>query len=174
MPRDDAELLARAGRGDPKAYAELYNKYESDLYRFALYLSGGPDVAEELYQETWFRVVKNLGNKPVANFKRWLFTIAANLHRDELRKRKVRRQYADEKTGTPHSRPAADSIAIRKELHAAMEKLTEQQRSAFVLVYVQGFKIREAGEILDKPEGTVKSTLYRALELLRAELRELR
>jgi RNA polymerase sigma-70 factor (ECF subfamily) len=174
MPRDDAALLARAGRGDQAAYAELYNKYESDLYRFALYLTGGPDVAEELYQETWFRVVKHLGKKPVANFKQWLFTIAANLYRDELRKRKVRRQYADENTGTPYTKPAADSIAIRDALHAAMEKLSDQQRAAFVLVYVQGFKIREAGEILDKPEGTVKSTLYRALELLRAELKEIR
>jgi RNA polymerase sigma factor (sigma-70 family) len=55
-----------------------------------------------------------------------------------------------------------------------MRKLTHQQRTTFVLVYVQGFKIREAGQILGKPEGTIKSTLYRALELLRGELKEFR
>ena len=53
-----------------------------------------------------------------------------------------------------------------------MSKLTERQRTAFLLVYVEGFKIREAGEILGKPEGTIKSTLYRAVETMRVELKE--
>ena len=189
MPQDDAELLARAGRGDQSAYTALYNQYESELYRFALYLADGPDAAEELFQETWFRVVKHLGKKPIVNFKQWLFTIAANLYRDEMRKRKVRRLVPDSETsedrygGTggniqapeaPHSKPAAEGFALREALKAAMKKLTHQQRTTFVLVYVQGFKIREAGEILGKPEGTVKSTLYRALEVLRGELKEFR
>lgn len=189
MPRDDAELLARAGRGDQSAFAALYNEYEADLYRFALYLADGPDAAEELFQETWFRVVKHLGKNPVTNFKQWLFTIATNLYRDELRKRKVRRLVAGSETsedrygGTgadepppaaPHSRPVAEGFALREALNKAMKKLTYRQRTTFVLVYVEGFKIREAGDILGKPEGTVKSTLYRALEVLRGELEEFR
>lgn len=189
MPQDDAELLARAGRGDQAAYATLYNKYESELYRFALFLAGGSDAAEELFQETWFRVVKNLGKRPIDNFKQWLFTIATNLYRDELRKRKVRRVVSDSETtedryggagadatahGAPHSKPAAEGFALREAIGDAMKKLTHQQRTTFVLVYVEGFKIREAGEILGKPEGTVKSTLYRALEVLRGELKEFR
>ena len=189
MPRDDAELLARAGRGDQSTFATLYNEYEADLYRFALYLADGPDAAEELFQETWFRVVKHLGKKPVTNFKQWLFTIATNLYRDELRKRKVRRlvvgsetsedRYGGTRAGdqppvTPQMRPAAEGFAVREALNKAMNKLTYRQRTTFVLVYVEGFKIREAGEILGKPEGTVKSTLYRALEILRNELKEFR
>jgi len=189
MPQDDAELLARAGRGDQAAYATLYNEYESDLYRFALYLADGPDSAEELFQETWFRVVKHLGKKPISNFKQWLFTIAANLYRDELRKRKVRRVVSDSETTedrfggagaeatpleSPHSEPAAEGFALRDALREAMIKLTHQQRTTFILVYVEGFKIREAGEILGKPVGTVKSTLYRALEVMRGELKEFR
>jgi RNA polymerase sigma-70 factor (ECF subfamily) len=189
MPRDDAELLARAGRGDQSAFATLYNEYETDLYRFALYLADGPDAAEELFQETWYRVVKNLGKTPVTNFKQWLFTIATNLYRDELRKRKVRRLVVGSETSedrygdtgadgrspvTPQLRPAAEGFALREALNEAMKKLTYRQRTIFVLVYVEGFKIREAGEILGKPEGTIKSTLYRALEVLRNELREFR
>ena len=189
MPRDDAELLARAGRGDQSAFARLYNEYEADLYRFALYLADGPDAAEELFQETWFRVVKHLGKKRVTNFKQWLFKIATNLYRDELRKRKVRRLVAGSETSedrygdigadgqppvTPQMRPAAEGFALREALRKAMGKLTYRQRTAFVLVYVEGFKIREAGEILGKPEGTVKSTLYRALEIMRGELKEFR
>jgi RNA polymerase sigma-70 factor (ECF subfamily) len=189
MPRDDAELLARAGRGDQSAYATLYNEHESELYQFALYLADGPDAAEELFQETWFRVVKHLGKKPIGNFKQWLFTIAANLYKDDLRKRKIRRVVSDSETTedryggggagiaspqAPHSKPAAEGFALREALGKAMKKLTHQQRTTFVLVYVEGFKIREAGEILGKPEGTVKSTLYRAVEVLRGELKEFR
>jgi RNA polymerase sigma-70 factor (ECF subfamily) len=188
MPRDDAELLARAGRGDQSAFATLYNDYEADLYRFVLYLADGPDEAEELFQETWFRVVKHLGKKPVTNFKQWLFTIATNYYRDELRKRKVRRLVMGSETtedryggaaaeptpAIPQTRPEANGFALREALKKAMDKLTHRQRAAFVLVYVEGFKIREAGEILGKPEGTVKSTLYRALEIMRGELREFR
>jgi RNA polymerase sigma-70 factor (ECF subfamily) len=189
MPRDDAELLARAGRGDQSAFATLYNEYQADLYRFALYLADGPDAAAELFQETWFRVVKHLGQQRVTNFKQWLFTIATNLYRDELRKRKVRKvvvgsetsedRYGGTAAGTvppaiARTPPAADGFDLRDALKKAMRKLTHRQRTAFVLVYVQGFKIREAGEILGKPEGTVKSTLYRALETLRVELKEYR
>jgi len=189
MPRDDAELLARAGRGDQSAFATLYNEYQADLYRFALYLADGPDAAEELFQETWFRVVKHLGKKPVANFKQWLFTIATNLYRDELRKRKVRRVIAGSETSEdrdggnangdapqaiPQTPPAAEGFVLREALREALNKLTHRQRTAFVLVYMEGFKIREAGDILGKPEGTVKSTLFRALEILRHELKEFR
>jgi RNA polymerase sigma-70 factor (ECF subfamily) len=184
MSRDDAELLARAGRGDQAAFTALYDAYETDLYRFVLYLADGPDTAEELFQETWFRVVRNLGKNPVVNFKQWLFTIAANLYRDELRKRKVRRLFMgkeinqDRLSGVEsfpsviHVRPEAEGIAIRDALDKAMKKLTRRQRTVFALVYVEGFKLREVGEILGKPEGTVKSTLHRALELLRVDLKE--
>jgi RNA polymerase sigma-70 factor (ECF subfamily) len=189
MPRDDAGLLARAGRGDQSAFDALYNEYETDLYRFVLYLADGPDTADELFQETWFRVVKHLGDKPVANFKQWLFTIATNLYRDELRRRKVRRPRAGGETGgdrcgstgaedsqpaAPHARPDAEGFVVREALEKAMNQLTSEQRAVFVLVYVEGFKIREAGEILGKPEGTIKSTLYRAVQTLRKELEEFR
>ena len=132
-------------------------------------------------------MVKHVGKKPVTNFKQWLFTIATNLYRDDLRKRKIRNFVAGSETTedryggaggrppvTAQTRPAAEGFVIREALNKAVKKLTHRQRAAFVLVYVEGFKIREAGEILGKSEGTVKSTLYRALEILRVELKEFR
>lgn len=189
MPRDDAELLAKASRGDQSAFATLYHRYETDLFRFAIHLADGPDAAEELFQETWFRVVRHLGKKPVANFKSWLFAIAANLYRDELRRRKVRRlilgrEAVSEDRGdttaqraptvVPGVRPAAEGFVVREALQRAMEKLTHRQRTVFVLTYVEGFKIREVCEVLGKAEGTVKSTLHRALVILRGELKDFR
>jgi RNA polymerase sigma-70 factor (ECF subfamily) len=189
MPRDDAELLARAGWGDQSAFATLYNAYETDLYRFVVYLADGPDTAEELFQDTWLRVVRHLGKKPVVKFKPWLFTIAMNLYRDELRKRKIRRLFMGAGAGDApyggggsdgppamerHREPAAEGIVVRDALDKAMKKLTPLQRATFVLVHVEGFKIREAAQIIGKPEGSIKSTLHRALKTLRAELKEFR
>lgn len=189
MPRDDAELMAEAGRGDQSAFTILYHRYQSDLYRFALYLTGGPDVAEELFQETWVRVVRHLGRKQVVNFKKWIFAIATNLYRDELRKRKVRRlvlgrgtteeDYGEARgegarSTVPETPPTSDGFAVREALTRAMRKLTHRQRTVFVLTYIEGFKIREVSEMLGKAEGTVKSTLYRTLEILRVELKDFR
>jgi len=189
MPREDAELLAKASRGDQSAFAALYAMYETDLYRFVFHLAGGPEGAEELFQETWLRAVRHLGRRPVLDFKRWLFAIATNLHRDELRKKKIRRLvFSDQPidtddaesgarerpAGVPGTKRPADGFAIRDALRKAMKKLTHRQRTIFVLMYVEGFKIREVSEILGKPEGTVKSTLHRALEILRGELEEFR
>jgi RNA polymerase sigma-70 factor (ECF subfamily) len=189
MPRHDAELLAQASRGDHAAFATLYRKYERDLYRFAFYLAGEPDAADELFQETWLRVVKHLGRKQVEDFKKWVFTIATNLFRDELRKRKVRRlvlgrESVEEVHGDPdeEQRPVAiaevpadaDGYAIREALAKAMKKLTDKQRTVFALMYIEGFKIHEVGEMLRKPEGTIKSTLHRTLVILRSEMKEFR
>ncbi len=189
MPREDAELLAKASRGDQSAFAALYAMYETDLYRFVFHLAGGPEGAEELFQETWLRAVRHLGRRPVLDFKRWLFAIAANLHRDELRKKKIRRLvFSDQPIDTDDAesgarerpaatsgvKPVADGFAIRDALRKAMKKLTHRQRTIFVLMYVEGWKIREVSELLGKPEGTVKSTLHRALEILRGELKEFR
>jgi RNA polymerase sigma-70 factor (ECF subfamily) len=182
MPRDDAELLAKASLGDQSAFGALYNKYHTDLYRFAFYLSGGPEAAEELFQETWYRAVKNLGKKQIINFKQWLFAVAANLHKDELRKQKVRRLFLGKEAGggpgteraTAGSVPAPEQFMIQEELSKAMKHLTHRQRTIFILTYVEGFKIREVCEMLGKAEGTVKSTLHRAVTILREELKEFR
>lgn len=184
MPREDAELLARASRGDHSAFGGLYNRYQTDLYRFVLYLSGNRDEAEELFQETWLRVVRSLGRKPVENFKSWLFCIAANVHRDELRKKKVRRLFlGSERTAASPERatgesgaaaPDAGDFEIREALVKAMKNLTHRQRTVFVLTYVEGFKIREVCEMLGKAEGTVKSTLHRAVHILREGLEDFR
>ena len=162
MPRDEAELLAEASRGDQSAFTQLYHMYESDLYRFAFYLADGPETAEEIFQETWVRIVKNLGKKPITNFRKWMFAIATNLYRDELRKRKVRRlvlcrESVEEDYGNPDETPnpvtvpetpsTANGFMIRDALGKAMKKLTHRQREVFVLTHVEGFKIQEVTKI---------------------------
>lgn len=187
MPRDDADLLALASQGDQAAFARLYSMYETDLYRFVFYLAGEPDTAEELFQDTWIRAVKHMGKTRITNFKSWLFTVAVNLYRDELRRRKVRRLFLGRMpveadydhpehgpAAVPRTPSEADDFTIREAITKAMKKLSPKQKTVFVLTYIEGFKIREVSEMLGKAEGTVKCTLHRALTVLRGELEEFR
>jgi len=187
MARDDADLLTLASQGDQAAFARLYNKYETDLYRFVFYLAGEPDTAEELFQDTWIRAVKHMGKTRITNFKSWLFKVAVNLYRDELRRRKVRRlflgrmpveeDYDKTESGpvaVPQTPSKADDFSIREGISKAMKKLSPKQKTVFVLTYIEGFKIREVSEMLGKAEGTIKCTLHRALTILRGELEEFR
>ena len=189
MPRDDAELMAAVSRGNHSAFATLYKRYETDLYRFVYYLADEPDTAEELFQETWLRVVRHMGKKRITDFKKWIFAIATNLYRDELRKRKVRRLFlgrepvegesSDAGVGERHTaasggQPEAEAFAIREALGKAMKNLTPRQRTVFILTQIEGFKMREVAEMLGKSEGTIKSTLHRAVSMLRDALGEFR
>ncbi len=188
MPVDDTELLAAASRGDQAAFDALFARHEADLFRFALHLARQPDAADELYQETWFRAVRHLRRPAAAsgvgNVKQWLFTIAANLFRDEIRRRQVRRRVLDDRGGDAAEQqleripaPAAatdEDLAIRQSLDRALDRLTDRQRTVFLLCRVEGYKIAQVGRMLRVADGTVKSTLHRAVEILREEMRDFR
>ncbi len=187
MPRGEAKLLDDARRGDPAAFADLFARHEADLFRFARYLARDPDLAEELYQETWLRVARRLrdGDRRLpTDVRKWLFTVAANLFRDELRKRRVRRRIdggsLDADTSTVGERATArnpeisEQIALREGLDRALGALSERQRTAFLLVHAEGFKLREVAAVLQVAEGTVKSMLHRAAAIMREQLGEFR
>ena len=187
MPRGDAKLPVEARRGDPAAFADLFARHEADLFRFTRYLAREEDLAEELYQETWLRVARRLracDEMRRDDFRKWLFTVAANLFRDELRKRRIRRKVdggsLDTETSTAGERTAAktpeisEQIALREGLDRALGALSERQRTAFLLVHAEGFKLREVATVLEVAEGTVKSMLHRAAAIMREQLGEFR
>ncbi len=182
----EGDLLAKAGRGDQSVLTALYEQYQADLYRFACYLAGSTDLADDLFQDTWLKIVRYAGVQRIDDFKKWAFTIMANLYRDELRKRKIRRLVMsilpiasdhhevsqNEAAVVPRSAPTAEDFIARDQLMAAMDGLSQRQRTVFVLTYLEGFKAREVSEMIGKAEGTVKSTLSQALTKMRAELKE--
>lgn len=184
MSPADGDLLADAGRGDQSAFTTLYEQNEADLYRFACYLAGSPEKADDLFQDTWLKIVRYAGTQRIDNFRKWAFTIMANLYRDDLRKSKIRRlvmsilpiasdhgEMSEENSAvTGRTDPEAENFIIRDELARALDRLSDRQRTVFVLTYLEGFKIREVSEMIGKAEGTVKSTLSHALTKLRADL----
>ncbi|MDZ7332501.1 MAG: RNA polymerase sigma factor [candidate division KSB1 bacterium] len=101
MAATDDQLIQRIYNQDVSAFDELYEKYQTAVYRFACYLTQNRMEADDLFQETWLRAVRFLPNNPsVRDFKAWILTIAINLHRDQLRKKRIRRFFGFERSIT--------------------------------------------------------------------------
>ncbi len=167
-------------------FDEIYERYYADIYGFAYYLTRNSDETEELFQETWFRVVKYLPRiENIRNKKAWILSITANLHRDMLRKKRIRRVFhkksyfkdsIDEydtgniKGTIQPSMDEAERVDLMNEINRAIESLPAKQRRVFILKEIEGFKHAEIGDILKIPVGTVKSLHYRAIRHLQDKL----
>jgi len=174
-----------------ESFDELYEMHKADVHRFAHALCDNARDAEDLFQETWLRAVQSGLRCPAGEAnspKAWLFTIAANLHRDALRKIRVRRHFFAERTramadraadadaGWDSGRLAGEDPSGRTEfricLRRAIARLPARERRVFVLKDVEGFKHAEIGRMLDIPEITVRTLLHRAVRRLQRELAE--
>jgi RNA polymerase sigma-70 factor (ECF subfamily) len=176
-----------AGPADA-AVGRLYEKHKADVYRFARRLAGSPADAEDLVQEVWLRVVRHRDAiSEERDMKAWLFTITANLHRDALRKSRVRKLLllaprrdagpeVDVVAAAPDASPGPGALAEHSEAGRALDRalagLPNRQRSVFVLKMIEGYKHEEIGGILGVPVNTVKTLLFRAVQRLRKELRD--
>jgi RNA polymerase sigma-70 factor (ECF subfamily) len=169
-------------------FDQLYDRHKSSLYSLACYLTRNQKEAEDLFQETWLRVVKHLAVQTidVNNCKTWLMTILSNLYRDWLRKNRVRKAFSfqnsnsDRQTDTCLEKPLwgeksceendSQHLDVKMALSRALAGLPPRFRLIFVLKEVEGYKYSEIGEILHLPEGTVKSMMHRAIRQLRKDL----
>jgi RNA polymerase sigma-70 factor, ECF subfamily len=138
---------------------------------FAISLSGNPDRADDLVQETLLRATANIGSfQPGTNMMAWLFTILRNHFLSEYRKRRREVEDADGSyIESLTSAPGQQGHLEFKELFAALAKLPVLQREVVLLVGASGFSYDEAAAICGTPVGTVKSRVSRARALL-AEL----
>jgi RNA polymerase sigma-70 factor (ECF subfamily) len=174
------------GRGGANSsiFDTLYHQYKSLVFDFAWRLTQDRGEAEDLFQETWLRVVENLPKINIQNFKAWVFAVTANLYRDALRKKRIRRLFLWQKsTGsldehkkslfkneTSYSRDESKCVDAGRAIAQAVAGLPGKQRCVFVLKEIEGFKYSEIGEMLMIPLGTVKTLMHRAVKRLRQEL----
>ncbi len=177
-PADNAQWDA------PPSFAELYENYRSALFSFAYYLTRNRSEAEDLFQEAWLRIVKHLPEKVnMKSLKSWMFTIVTNLHRDTLRKKRVRSLFLlhkhreadvepdDGSAERPNgSRDEVYHSDLGRDIDRALRQLPERQRQVFVLKEISGFKQVEICDIMGIPIGTVKSLMHRAVRRLQREL----
>lgn len=171
MP-DDIELVERFLGGDPRAFDGLVERYQEPVYRVVHRFLGNREDALEASQETFAKVYLKLDTFDTSRkFSTWLFTVAGNLARDVLRRRKRRPEVLETEmfSSMPGSSPGGDrpdQFAVVKEeaerLRAAVDRLSEEKRLAVVLRYFEGLPIAEVSQITGTEVSTLKVRLFRA------------
>lgn len=187
----DEELLARYVKGDVRAFESLLARHRGAIYAFLLRSVRDGAVAEDLFQETFLRVVQRADQfNGQSRFTTWLYTIARNLTVDHARRMRHRRHASLDapKSGDPEGRPLAEATAgtartadreaieaqARATFEVALEALPEEQREVFLLRQVDGLAFGDIGAILGIPENTAKSRMRYALERLQQALADYR
>lgn len=149
--------------------------YGKRLYGLCTFLCANSYEAEDLYQETWLKVVKNISKyDDTKDFEPWLTTICVNTYRNTLRR--IARSpvfntftTTEEKDDILNSIPAPDG-ADYSDLYAAIDKLPEKLRLTVILFYFRDMDINTTARILGIPPGTVKSRLNKSKKLLKEVL----
>ena len=167
MPSDE-NLVGRLVDGDEQALRELLRHYERPLSHFIYRHTGGRDV-EDLYQETWLRVVQHAARFDRSRrFSTWLFQIAVNLCRDWHRRPPPDPIHAPDGTAPE----GLQAVEMRADATRLLATLPEPQREVILLRYYHDLTEDEVAQILDCPKGTVKSRLHNALARLAATVRK--
>ncbi len=151
-------------------------RHEKDLSRLCFSLCKNPQDAEDLYQTTWERVIKSFKSynreKP---FEKWLWTVCVNSHKDMMQN-PFRTQvvtFEDDEEILWRLSNLSNEIADLEEymlLHKAIDSLEPELLQVVALYYFKDLSVGDISEILKIPEGTVKSRLFRAREIIRKEL----
>ncbi len=177
-PSEVAGDVLAVQRGDRDAFGSLLSRYQNRLYRYLLRWVREEATAEDLFQQTWIRVLDNIRRfDPKRNFDAWLFAVARNIAIDYLRRR--RPDSLDEPVGDElplseriaASAPGALEQVLRTERIELVQKVLESQpvvyREILSLRFEEEMKLEEIAEVLCIPLGSVKSRLSRALEGMR-------
>lgn len=174
---EDRDLAVRLKRRDPQSAVALYDRYGKLIYSIIFRAVGNQAIAEDLVQETFFRVWNRIHtfDEERGNFQSWLVTVARNRAFDYLR------SLSDaERTATANiddldragyfvcSDNHADRIARERAVNEALDALTKDQREVIELTHLQGMTQTEIAERLSKPLGTIKGLVRSALKNLRA------
>lgn len=169
---NDEELMSAYAKGEPAAFDELFARHGQKVYNLFLRAFGNATTADDLTQETFLRVVTAREHYvPVRTFSSWLYTIAMNLLRDQLRRRK--RQGPSEDLSAvdlelAHAAPDDENAEKLAAVQKAVQCLPAEQREVILLAKYQALSYAEIAQILGIAETAAKQRAYRALKTLRA------
>ena len=175
-------LLAR--KGDSRAFAELVHLYGDKLYQLAYRMTGNRQDAEDVVQETFLRVYRNLDRYDEnLKFSTWIYRIASNLCIDRLRKRRIvysldaagaEREDLDGYSALPADERTPEHEVVLTEtqraVRQAIETLPVKYRAVMMLRYLQDLSLQEIAEVLELPVTTVMTRVHRAREYLRRKV----
>lgn len=180
----DVEIMSDVAAGDTDAYGKIVNRYRGRLYSFVFRFVSDRETAEDIVQETFLRAFrKRKEYRAIANFSTWLFTIAGNLAKSELRRRKRWRLlslHKDDESETGFELPDESFLPDRMtetsladvQIQEAIQSLPANYRQVILLRDVEGMSYQEIAEIIKSPVGTVKSRVNRARLRLQQKLKQ--
>ena len=175
---DDATGTAAfdQGHGEMPSWAELVEEHADSVYRLAFRLAGNQQDAEDLTQETFMRVFRNLKTYKPGTFEGWLHRITTNLFLDMVRHRSKIRMEAlpEDYERVPGTAPTPEQVYtatnLDPALQAALDELGPEFRVSVVLCDVVGMSYEEIAKTLGVKMGTVRSRIHRGRSQLRASL----
>ena len=180
----DEELILRFQKGDEQSYIELVNRYRDRLINFIYRFVNDTESAEDIVQDALLKVYTHKHYyKNIAKFSTWLYTIAGNLAKTELRKKKTRKvtnlsQMGPEDkdfeltSNEPETDKATQNEYLEKRIQIAINKLPLHFKTVTILREIQELSYEEISKIVDVPLGTVKSRINRARLQLQKELQD--
>ncbi len=182
----DEELIERFQKGDLYAFDLIVKRYKDQLLNFVYRFVGNQEEAEDIVQETFLRVYrKRRAYKRIAKFSTWIYTIAGNLARTELRRRKRRKLFSVTDMGfedrdyeisdegyNPESQ--VDGLITEEIIQREIQNLSPKFREVIILRDVQELSYEEISKIIKVPIGTVKSRVNRGRLKLQSRLKHLK
>lgn len=189
MNESEKELIEKAKSGDVEAFEKLIEGCQKKVFNIAFRMIGNYDDASELAQEVFLKAYKSIKNfKGDSLFNTWIYKVTTNVCLDEIRKRKnkkvisldedieydgseIKRQIKDE---TPGPELTAESNELKKAVNESINVLPEDYKTVIILRDIQGFSYEEISNIINCPEGTVKSRINRARQALKKILQQKR
>lgn len=159
---DIEKLVKKAMKGDKQSFVKLMETYEKDMYNLTRYMMGNNEGIYDVVQDTILTAYEKISTiKNPGSFKNWLLKIIVNKSKTQLSKQN-KIIYLEDSIEIP----VIDSEMEKIELMSLVSCLSEEYRIVIILFYFNDLTYKEISEILDMPEGTVKSRLFRGKELL--------
>jgi RNA polymerase sigma factor (sigma-70 family) len=165
------ELLKRFRHGDPEAFEALFRQFQAEVYGWIVRIVRDPSAAEDLTVETFWRIYRARGRfDPGASFGAWARRIATNLAIDHLRQRRPEVALPDDLAQPPSADPII-CREMRRQVAVAFRRLPLKLRVAATLSLIEEQSPKEIAEALGTSEGAVRVRVFRAVRLLRQQLR---
>ena len=186
---DESELIRAAQQGDQRAFEQLVRLYDQNVLRLALNLLRSPEDANDIYQEAFLRVYKNLHTfRFDCSFHTWLYRIVTNLCLDRAAKaesaaRGKRRWWRparglwtawtrveEDARRWRSAAPAHEPVSCGSAFKRCWADLTPRERTVFEMRHYQGLRLRTIGEVMGTSEEAAKNCLFRATQKMRTAL----
>ncbi len=173
---EEQELMRLIQNGDEMAFSEIVLRYKDKIVNFLCQMTGDYQKSVELSQETFMRVYFKANKyRPIAPLSSWIYSIASNLAKTELKKmrRYMHVPLDDVQNKIPKEVPFSEdpvNAEMIRNMRAAVDTLHPRYKIPLILKDIEGFSQEEIAQIMNKPLGTIKARISRARRYLKIEM----